>query len=158
MSPSYHFPSAFETAQSRQEYIYRPITFSSESEIGPATCDGMGILTDSQNKRSPSSSSTSPCANLRAAYHNCFSRSSLIFFMCSFSMFFADKSSPLFPLNPSSTLIYFSIPSIHFWFFWKGFYIVCRWYSEKFVKGQWDKEECVSEWQKYKACLSVSFR
>ncbi|KAI5354180.1 hypothetical protein L3X38_007075 [Prunus dulcis] len=102
MSPSYHFPSAFETAQSRQEYIYRPITFSSASEIGPATCDGMGILTDSQNKRSPSSSSTSPCANLRAAYHNCFS----------------------------------------------------RWYSEKFVKGQWDKEECVSEWQKYKACLS----
>ncbi|BBG95069.1 F-box family protein with DUF295 [Prunus dulcis] len=29
-----------------------------------------------------------------------------------------------------------------------------KWYSEKFVKGQWDKEECVSEWQKYKACLS----
>lgn len=30
-----------------------------------------------------------------------------------------------------------------------------RWYSEKFVKGQWRKEECVAEWQKYRACLSV---
>ena len=30
-----------------------------------------------------------------------------------------------------------------------------RWYSEKFLKGQWDKEECVSEWQKYQSCLSV---
>jgi len=47
-------------------------------------------------------SSTSPCAHLRAAYHNCFN----------------------------------------------------RWYSEKFVKGQWEKEECVLEWQKYRACLS----
>ncbi|KAB1199279.1 hypothetical protein CJ030_MR0G025474 [Morella rubra] len=49
-----------------------------------------------------SHSSTSPCANLRAAYHNCFN----------------------------------------------------RWYSEKFVKGLWEKEECISEWQKYRACLS----
>ncbi|KAL6215276.1 hypothetical protein ACLB2K_014707 [Fragaria x ananassa] len=57
----------------------------------------MGIL---HNKKSSSSSpsSTSPCANLRAAYHSCFN----------------------------------------------------RWYSEKFVKGIWDKEE----WDKYKACLS----
>nr|XP_011458089.1 PREDICTED: uncharacterized protein LOC105349646 [Fragaria vesca subsp. vesca] len=31
---------------------------------------------------------------------------------------------------------------------------MCRWYSEKFVKGNWDKEECVSERDKYKACLS----
>jgi len=23
------------------------------------------------------------------------------------------------------------------------------------MKGQWDKQECVSEWQKYRACLSV---
>lgn len=30
-----------------------------------------------------------------------------------------------------------------------------RWYSEKFVKGEWKKEECVSEWQKYRACLAV---
>jgi TRIAP1/MDM35 family protein len=30
----------------------------------------------------------------------------------------------------------------------------CRWYSEKFVKGQWDKEECVAEWKKYRDCLS----
>lgn len=22
------------------------------------------------------------------------------------------------------------------------------------MKGQWDKEECVSEWQKYQSCLS----
>ncbi|KAI4316495.1 hypothetical protein L6164_024475 [Bauhinia variegata] len=29
-----------------------------------------------------------------------------------------------------------------------------RWYAEKFLKGQWDKEDCVSEWQKYRACLS----
>ncbi|KAF3446075.1 hypothetical protein FNV43_RR11254 [Rhamnella rubrinervis] len=60
----------------------------------------MGLL-NKEKKASPPSS-TSPCANLRAAYHNCFN----------------------------------------------------RWYSEKFVKGQWDKEDCVSEWQKYKACLS----
>ncbi|KAJ7958391.1 Mitochondrial distribution/morphology family 35/apoptosis [Quillaja saponaria] len=54
-----------------------------------------------REKRS-SSSSTSPCAHLRAAYNNCFN----------------------------------------------------RWYSEKFVKGQWTKEDCVSEWQKYRAYLS----
>ncbi|GAB4837056.1 hypothetical protein Ancab_001971 [Ancistrocladus abbreviatus] len=54
-----------------------------------------------KEKRSPSSS-TSPCAYLRTAYHDCFN----------------------------------------------------RWYSEKFLKGQWDKEECVTEWQKYKDCLS----
>lgn len=23
------------------------------------------------------------------------------------------------------------------------------------MKGQWDKEECLSEWEKYRACLSV---
>ncbi|MCL7036514.1 hypothetical protein MKW94_004406 [Papaver nudicaule] len=28
------------------------------------------------------------------------------------------------------------------------------WYSEKFLKGEWDKEECVTEWEKYRACLS----
>ncbi|XP_021277716.1 uncharacterized protein At4g33100 [Herrania umbratica] len=56
----------------------------------------------SKRDKKSSSTSTSPCAHLRAAYHNCFN----------------------------------------------------RWYSEKFVKGQWDKEECISEWQKYRACLS----
>ncbi|XVE70866.1 hypothetical protein DITRI_Ditri10aG0105100 [Diplodiscus trichospermus] len=56
----------------------------------------------SKGDKKSSSTSTSPCANLRAAYHNCFN----------------------------------------------------RWYCEKFVKGQWDKEECLSEWQKYRACLS----
>ncbi|MCL7048632.1 hypothetical protein MKW94_014462 [Papaver nudicaule] len=29
-----------------------------------------------------------------------------------------------------------------------------KWYSEKFLKGEWDKEECVTEWEKYRACLS----
>ncbi|XP_043719521.1 uncharacterized protein At4g33100-like [Telopea speciosissima] len=60
----------------------------------------MGII--KKDKRSHSSSSTSPYARLRAAYHQCFN----------------------------------------------------RWYSEKFLKGQWDKEELVSDWQKYRACLS----
>ncbi|XP_071742054.1 uncharacterized protein At4g33100 [Rutidosis leptorrhynchoides] len=58
----------------------------------------MGFIRDKRN----SSKSTSPCADLRVAYHNCFN----------------------------------------------------RWYSEKFLKGHWDKEECVSEWEKYKDCLS----
>ncbi|CAM6006971.1 unnamed protein product [Sphagnum balticum] len=26
-----------------------------------------------------------------------------------------------------------------------------RWYSEKFVKGQWEKEECMVEWETYRA-------
>ncbi|GAB2285946.1 hypothetical protein Dimus_020375 [Dionaea muscipula] len=30
-----------------------------------------------------------------------------------------------------------------------------RWYTEKFLKGQWDQEQCcVVEWQKYRECLS----
>ncbi|KAL4649243.1 hypothetical protein ACB092_01G001600 [Castanea dentata] len=57
---------------------------------------------DNKTSRSHTRSSTSPCAHLRSAYHNCFN----------------------------------------------------RWYSEKFVKGEWKKEECVSEWQKYRACLA----
>lgn len=61
----------------------------------------MGILRE-KKKSSSSSSSTSPCANLRAAYNNCFN----------------------------------------------------RWYSEKFLRGQCDKEECVSEWKNYRDCLS----
>ncbi|KAH9570423.1 hypothetical protein CY35_02G039500 [Sphagnum magellanicum] len=28
-----------------------------------------------------------------------------------------------------------------------------RWYSEKFVKGQWEKEECMVEWETYRACV-----
>ncbi|KAI3418308.1 uncharacterized protein J3R85_013778 [Psidium guajava] len=66
----------------------------------------MGIIGEKKPKSSSSSFSsplsTSPCADLRTAYHNCFN----------------------------------------------------KWYSEKFVKGQWQKEECVAEWQKYRACLS----
>ncbi|KAK8697102.1 hypothetical protein V6N13_113261 [Hibiscus sabdariffa] len=31
-----------------------------------------------------------------------------------------------------------------------------KWYSEKFVKGQWDKEECASEWQKNIWITSIS--
>ncbi|KAI3900637.1 hypothetical protein MKW92_025950 [Papaver armeniacum] len=29
-----------------------------------------------------------------------------------------------------------------------------KWYSEKFLKGEWDEEECVSERKKYRARLS----
>ncbi|KAF7830438.1 Mitochondrial distribution/morphology family 35/apoptosis [Senna tora] len=60
------------------------------------------MIVDSMRQKKGSSSSTSPCAHLRDAYHNCFN----------------------------------------------------RWYAEKFMKGQWDKEECLSEWEKYRACLS----
>ncbi|KAK4793706.1 hypothetical protein SAY86_024141 [Trapa natans] len=60
----------------------------------------MGFLRE--RKPSPSPSSTSPCAQIRAAYYSCFN----------------------------------------------------KWYSEKFVKGQWQKEECFAEWQKYRACLT----
>lgn len=60
----------------------------------------MGILRGKKCKSD--SSATSPCAHLRAAYHDCFN----------------------------------------------------RWYSEKFLKGQWDKVECISEWEKYRECLS----
>ncbi|XP_020598715.1 uncharacterized protein At4g33100 isoform X4 [Phalaenopsis equestris] len=31
-----------------------------------------------------------------------------------------------------------------------------RWFSDKFSKGQNDKEECVAEWEKYRACLVYS--
>lgn len=34
---------------------------------------------------------------------------------------------------------------------------IFRWYAEKYVKGQWQNEECVVEWEKYRKCLSVSF-
>ncbi|GAV88434.1 UPF0203 domain-containing protein [Cephalotus follicularis] len=52
------------------------------------------------------------------------------------------KSSP--PLSTS--------PCAHL----RAAYHTCfnRWYSEEFVKGHWDKKGCVSEWQKYRACLS----
>ncbi|XP_020097308.1 uncharacterized protein At4g33100 [Ananas comosus] len=58
----------------------------------------MGI---SRNRAASSSSSASPCAQLRSAYHDCFN----------------------------------------------------RWYSEKFSKGRCEEDECVAEWDKYKACL-----
>ncbi|RXH94183.1 hypothetical protein DVH24_023867 [Malus domestica] len=29
--------------------------------------------------------------------------------------------------------------------------VLLKWYSENFVKGQWDKEDCISDWQKYNA-------
>lgn len=29
-----------------------------------------------------------------------------------------------------------------------------RWYTDKFLKGQWEKEECIVEWEAYRACLS----
>ncbi|XP_074309697.1 uncharacterized protein At4g33100 isoform X1 [Silene latifolia] len=64
----------------------------------------MGIFKKKASESPTSSpcSTTSPCAHLRTAYHNCFN----------------------------------------------------NWYSEKFVKGQWQNEECVAEWQKYRTCLS----
>ncbi|KMT17898.1 hypothetical protein BVRB_2g034280 [Beta vulgaris subsp. vulgaris] len=58
----------------------------------------MGIIRDKRT----SHTSTSPCADLRIAYNNCFN----------------------------------------------------RWYAEKYVKGQWQNEECVVEWEKYRKCLS----
>ncbi|RWR80306.1 Mitochondrial distribution/morphology family 35/apoptosis [Cinnamomum micranthum f. kanehirae] len=57
----------------------------------------MGI----KKRNTAATGTTSPCANLRASYHECFN----------------------------------------------------KWYAEKFSKGQWDKEECISEWEKYRACL-----
>ncbi|CAN4076754.1 unnamed protein product [Withania somnifera] len=61
----------------------------------------MGIF---KEKKNASLLATSPCGQLREAYHNCFN----------------------------------------------------RWYSDKFLKGEWNKEECVIEWKKYRDCLSVS--
>ncbi|CAN4076755.1 unnamed protein product [Withania somnifera] len=59
----------------------------------------MGIF---KEKKNASLLATSPCGQLREAYHNCFN----------------------------------------------------RWYSDKFLKGEWNKEECVIEWKKYRDCLS----
>ncbi|KAH0647909.1 hypothetical protein KY285_033157 [Solanum tuberosum] len=59
----------------------------------------MGIF---KEKKNASGLATSPCAQLREAYHTCFN----------------------------------------------------RWYSDKFLKGEWNKEECVIEWKKYRDCLS----
>ncbi|RID79367.1 hypothetical protein BRARA_A02109 [Brassica rapa] len=30
------------------------------------------------------------------------------------------------------------------------------WYLEKFVKGQWDKDDCVPEWKNYIDCPSIT--
>lgn len=100
----------------------------------------------SMRQKKGSSSSTSPCAHLRDAYHNCFNRfqssTNDFFFFRSFFLFFFFNftSSPKFCciLRLSLTLTFSG-----------------RWYAEKFMKGQWDKEECLSEWEKYRACLSV---
>lgn len=32
-----------------------------------------------------------------------------------------------------------------------------RWYSEKFVKGQWEQEDCMAEWEAYRACTSKRY-
>ncbi|RZR81432.1 hypothetical protein BHM03_00007651 [Ensete ventricosum] len=108
------------------------------------------------NKTSRGGGATaSPCARLRAAYHDCFNR--YISFpprrallkgrdlkteirrrVCSF----------FFPLFLAVVVTDAKgLPS----FIWRGYR---RWYSEKFSKGQWDKEECVAEWDKYRACLA----
>jgi hypothetical protein len=31
-----------------------------------------------------------------------------------------------------------------------------RWYAEKFAKGQWQKDDCAGQWNKYRACLEVN--
>ncbi|KAF3341977.1 hypothetical protein FCM35_KLT00615 [Carex littledalei] len=28
-----------------------------------------------------------------------------------------------------------------------------RWYSDKFSKGEWHKEECTAQWNNYRSCL-----
>ncbi|KAI5060398.1 hypothetical protein GOP47_0024818 [Adiantum capillus-veneris] len=28
-----------------------------------------------------------------------------------------------------------------------------KWYAEKFLKGQWEKDECLQEWEAYRACV-----
>ncbi|KAG7020668.1 hypothetical protein SDJN02_17354, partial [Cucurbita argyrosperma subsp. argyrosperma] len=97
----------FEGARTRSDFvgseIYKNRRFFSGGHFdGVVESQSMGIKRESKR----SASATSPCADLRAVYHNCFN----------------------------------------------------RWYSEKFVKGQFDEEPCVSEWQKYRACLSVCLR
>lgn len=82
-----------------------------------------------QKKSSPSS--TSPCATLRDAYNNCFNRYTFHFYILHYSFAF---------------LLHY-LPNVAFF--------LGRWYAEKFMKGHWDKEECLDEWQKYRACLSV---
>ncbi|CAN6913924.1 unnamed protein product [Brassica oleracea] len=34
-------------------------------------------------------------------------------------------------------------------------FLFCKWYSQKFVKGQWDKEDCVAELNNYIDRLSI---
>ena len=58
----------------------------------------------SPSTASPSSAAAAACAEVRAAYHECFN----------------------------------------------------RWYAEKFAKGQWHKDDCVGQWNKYRACLEVN--
>ncbi|CAN6582949.1 unnamed protein product [Malus baccata var. baccata] len=158
----------------------------------------MGIITDSQNKKKPSSSSTSPCAKLRDTYHNCFIRSFQHKIICEgpmrqgglrfrmteiqglprhkqLSRFLeaegnvnstttnknesredysggnSNNGELLRDIEELSKALYFQKPPPKGIM---GIVTVCRWYSEKFVKGEWDKEDCVSEWQKYKACLA----
>lgn len=90
------------------------------------------LLVRSMRQKRGSSSSTSPCASLRDAYHNCFNRS--------------PSTKHLFP---SLLLLFISLQTLF------PLSSLTRWYAERFMKGQWDKEECVSEWEKYRACLSV---
>ncbi|CAA7397259.1 unnamed protein product [Spirodela intermedia] len=95
------------------------------------------------------SSYASPCSQLRAEYHDCFNR-------------FSSLSLSL-PLSPCRKKVrererYPSLRGARF----RPLFVADgsklggdrRWYSEKFSKGQWDKEECVAEWEKYRACLA----
>jgi len=116
----------------------------------------MGIL---RGKRSsPPPSSTSPCADLRTAYHNCFNRSLSV----SLSV---EKLETNSGKKKSKKCPFYFLKKNHskmssfgrFFLFFKDGHAFFRWYAEKFVKGQWEKEECVAEWHKYRECLSVSF-
>ncbi|URD94119.1 Uncharacterized protein family (UPF0203) [Musa troglodytarum] len=108
------------------------------------------------NKTSRGGGATaSPCARLRDAYHDCFNR--YISFPPPHVLVKGRDVETEIPRRVCSFFFRLflavvvtdakRLPS----FIWRG---DRRWYSEKFSKGQWDKEECVAEWDKYRACLA----
>ena len=110
--------------------------------------------------KSSSASSSSPCAHLRTAYHNCFNRSFFIIWcpkiiFLQFPSFSRQPNRPIVNKNQRVPFFFFCFSFLKTLKPFSFFLNLNRWYSEKFLKGQWDKEECVSEWQKYQSCLSV---
>ena len=106
---------------------------------------------DNKTSKSHIHSSTSPCAHLRAAYHNCFNRFQLLLLLLLLLFFFLLFKKKII------YLLWKRKGALIFLFVFNKKIVMYRWYSEKFVKGEWKKEECVSEWQKYRACLAVRF-